>query len=78
MSVKFIKRPVKLNKAKPSVSFQDKDISQVSFDSEVEIAVYDEQNVLFNTYKLDGFIFLNSLMKKQSAKNKEIFYVLKL
>ena len=77
MTVKFTKRPMKLNTQYPSVSFVDREISQVTFDNQVEIAVYDKNNVLFKTYTLDGFIFLNSLMRKQS-KDKKTFYVLKL
>lgn len=76
MTIKFRKRPQQLNRKSPSVSFVDKEISQVTFEDQVEISIYDLDNVLVQTHTLDGFVFLNSLIQKK--KEKLTFYVLKL
>lgn len=76
MTVKFRKRPQQLNRKHPSVSFVDKEISQVTFEDQVEISIYYLDNTLVQIHTLDGFIFLNSLIQKK--KDKLTFYVLKL
>jgi hypothetical protein len=77
MLYKFIRRPKKSHLNRNSFSFGTVEVSNICFNDDIEITVYDETNQVVGVHRLSGFVFLNSLVKKKLDNGIE-FMVIKI
>lgn len=75
MRVPFKKRPTESHWKRRSLSFSEQEVSKVSFEDEVEIQVYNQDNKILETVLLDGFVFINSVKKRKLSERLNFYTI---
>lgn len=73
----FRKRPAPEHLKRNSFSFSVGEVSKVCFNDDIEIIVFNEDNVEITRHQLSGFVFINSIIKRKTNSN-QVFYTIKL